>query len=292
MVQAESSTQSQRIRQAFAHTAELAGHYENFTVVSWLLPRRLRPHFVNVYAFCRHADDLADESGDVEQAQRLLNELREDVQRMYGGEPRELIQVALQQTVRQFDIPADPFLKLIDAFLQDQRVSRYETYEQVVDYCRRSADPVGHLVLYLCGYRDSERQRLADFTCTGLQLANFWQDVGNDLGRGPRGRIYIPREDMARFGVREEDIVAKRFTPEFARMMEFEVDRTVELFDQGEALLPLVARHVRTDVALYGRGGRAILAAIRRIGYNTLEYRPTIGRWTKLSLLARYLIGL
>ncbi len=289
MVQADSSTQPDRIRKALAHTAELAGHYENFTVVSWLLPRALRPHFFNVYAFCRHADDLADESGTPEQAQRSLSELREDVQRMYDGAPRGLILVALQQTVRQFAIPPDPFLKLIDAFLQDQRVSRYETYEQVVDYCRRSADPVGHLVLYLCGYGDAERQRLADFTCTGLQLANFWQDVGNDLGRG---RIYIPREDMARFGVREEDIVARRFTPEFARMMEFEVQRTAELFDRGEALLPLVRRRVRTDVALYGRGGRAVLAAIRRIGYNTLEHRPTIGRWTRLSLLARYLIGL
>jgi squalene synthase HpnC len=242
-----------------------------------------------VYAFCRHADDLADESGDPQQAQRFLIALRDDVQRMYDGEPQELIQVALQQTVRQFNIPPDPFLKLIDAFLQDQRVGRYETYEQVVDYCRRSADPVGHLVLYLCGYGDTERQRLSDFTCTALQLANFWQDVGNDLGRG---RIYIPREDMAHFGVCEEDIIAKRFTPEFARMMEFEVDRTVDLFDQGEALLPLVHRRVRTDVALYGRGGRAILAAIRRIGYNTLEHRPTIGRWTKAGLLARYLIGL
>lgn len=289
MVQVESSTQPERIRQAFAHTAELAGHYENFTVVSWLLPRKLRPHFVNVYAFCRHADDLADESGDPQQAQRLLIELREDVLRMYDGEPKELIQAALQQTVRQFKIPPDPFLKLIDAFLQDQRINRYETYEQVVDYCRRSADPVGHLVLYLCGYGDAERQRLSDFTCTGLQLANFWQDVGNDLDRG---RIYIPREDMVRFGVREEDVVAKRFTPAFARMMEFEVKRTLKLFDQGETLLPMVHRRVRTDVALYGRGGRAILAAIRRIGYNTLEHRPTIGRWTKLSLLARYLIGL
>lgn len=289
MVKAESSIQPDRIRKAFAHTAELARHYENFTVVSWLLPRTLRQHFINVYAFCRHADDLADESGSAERAQQFLAELRADVQRMYDGEPRDLIQVALQQTVLRFDIPPDPFLKLIDAFVQDQRISRYETYEQVLDYCRRSADPVGHLVLYLCGYCDGERQRLADFTCTGLQLANFWQDVGNDVGRG---RIYIPREDMSRFGVREQDILGKRFTPEFARMMEFEVQRTVELFDRGEALLPLVDKRVRTDVALYGRGGRAILAAIRRIGYNTLEHRPSIGRGTKLGLLARYLIGL
>jgi squalene synthase HpnC len=207
---------------------------------------------------------------------------------MYSGQPHELILIALQQTVRQFAIPPDPFLKLIDAFEQDQRIFRYETYDQLVAYCQRSADPVGHLVLYLCGYSDPERQRLADFTCTALQLTNFWQDVANDLDRG---RIYIPREDMRRFDVPEEDIVARRFTPAFAAMMQFEVNRTEDLFRQGEALLPQVNRRVRTDVALYGRGGRAILQAIRRIDCNTLQHRPTLGRFQKFTLLARYLLG-
>lgn len=276
------------IQRAFEHTAGIAGHYENFTVVSWLLPKDLKQHFWNVYAFCRHADDLADETGDKAESLRLLGELREDVLRMHGGQPHELILIALQQTVRQFGIPADPFLKLIDAFEQDQRVDRYETFEQLVGYCQRSADPVGHLVLYLCGYNDAERQRLSDFTCTALQLTNFWQDVANDLGRG---RIYVPREDMRRFEVREEDIVARRFTPEFAKMMEFEVERTERMFAQGEALLPLVNRRVRTDVALYGRGGRAILRAIRKAKYNTLEHRPTLSKVAKMMLLGRYLVG-
>lgn len=284
-----SSNQQEIIRRAFAHTAALAGHYENFTVVSLLLPRRLKQHFWNVYAFCRHADDLADEVADPQESLRLLNELRQDVRRMYAGAPQQTILVALGETVRQFNIPPDPFLALIDAFEQDQRQTRYQTYAQLTDYCTRSANPVGHLVLYLCGYGDAQRQKLSDFTCTALQLANFWQDVANDLHRG---RIYLPLEDMQRFGVSEEDLTARRFTPAFAELMKFEVQRTEELFQAGQALLPLVRRRVRTDIALYGRGGRAILQSIRKIGYNTLEHRPTLGKVQKLTLLGRYLLGL
>lgn len=286
---ASSTTADHELAKAFAHTAEMARHYENFTVVSWLLPRSLRPHFYNVYAFCRHADDLADEIADSQESLRLLNELAEDVGRMYGGRPNNLILQALQATVRQFDIPAEPFLKLIDAFVQDQRVKRYESFSDLRDYCRRSADPVGHLVLYLCGYGDEHRQGLADFTCTALQLANFWQDVSNDLDRG---RIYVPLEDLRRFGVSEQQVVDRRFDPAFANLMRFELERTESLFRQGEALLPLVRRRVRTDLALYGRGGRAILQSIRDIGYNTLQHRPTLSRMNKLSLLLGYLVGL
>ena len=289
MTNGSTSNQQEMIRQAFAHTAAIAGHYENFTVVSLLLPRKLKQHFWNVYAFCRHADDLADEVGDPGESLRLLSELKQDVMRMYEGAPQQLILVALRETVRQFNIPPAPFLALIDAFEQDQRQTRYETYAQLVDYCTRSANPVGHLVLYLCGYGDSERQKLSDFTCTALQLTNFWQDVANDL---QRGRIYIPREDMQRFGVSEQDIVTRRFTPAFAELMKFQVQRTEDLFKEGQALLPLVKRRVRTDIALYGRGGRAILRSIRKIGYNTLEHRPILGKMQKLSLLSRYLLGL
>ena len=285
----DSSTNTELIRKAFAHTAQIAGHYENFTVVSLLLPAALKPHFYNVYAFCRHADDLADEIGDPQESLRRLEELKIDVGRMYGATPENLILVALQQTVRRFAIPAEEFVQLIDAFEQDQRITRYQTYGQLVDYCRRSANPVGHLVLYLCGYGDAERQQLSDHTCTALQLANFWQDVASDL---TRGRIYIPAEDMARFGVTEQDIVDRRFGPSYARLMQFEVDRAEELFVKGEGLLPLLRRRVRTDVALYGRGGRAILEAIRREGYDTLNHRPTISKWKKFSLLLRYLTGI
>lgn len=296
MNSAQSSTSSELMQRAFAHTRDLARHYENFTVVSFMLPRRLKPHFYNVYAFCRHADDLADEISDSQQSLARLAGLKAGVFAMYEPHPprtadesESLILVALQETARQFGIPADPFLKLIDAFEQDRRVARYETFDEVRDYCRRSADPVGHLVLYLCGYCDAERQALSDYTCTALQLANFWQDVANDVDRG---RIYIPMEDARRFGVSEADILHKRFSPAFADLLRFEVDRAQELLTRGTALLPLVEKRVRTDIALYGRGGRAILQSIRDIGYDTLSRRPTVGKWCKMRLLLGYLMGL
>ncbi|MCC6422943.1 MAG: squalene synthase HpnC [Phycisphaerales bacterium] len=273
--------------QARRHTRKIAlSHYENFTVVSLALPRHLQQDFYNIYAFCRHADDLADEICDKNESLRLLDQLRQEVGRMYQQQATQPILVALTDTVQKFDIPADPFLALIDAFEQDQRVCRYDTYEQLVDYCRRSADPVGHLVLYLCGYRDAHRQKLSDFTCTALQLTNFWQDVVPDLGRG---RIYLPLEDLARFGVREEEIIERRLSENFLQLMKYEVDRAEELFVKGEALLPLVEGRLRTDVTLYGRGGRAILDRIRGVGYDVLSQRPTLNKWAKLGLFARAL---
>ena len=197
------------------------------------------------------------------------------------------ILLALSDTIRRFDIPPDPFLDLIDAFEQDRRVSRYETYDELLHYCRRSANPVGRLVLYLSRYRDAHRQALSDQTCTALQLTNFWQDVVPDLARG---RIYIPREDLRQFGVSEEDLRARRATPAFVELMKFQVDRTESLFAAGEALLPLINPRLRTDIALYGRGGRAILDRIRQAGYNVLADRPTLGRWAKLALLARVVL--
>ena len=156
------------------YTWQLANsHYENFSVISVLLPRRLRQDFCNVYAFCRIADDLGDEVGDREQSLRFLDRFRQETQAMYAGNPHTVVFAALAETVKRHDIPIQPFLDLIDAFEQDQRVDRYDTFDQVCDYCRRSADPVGRLVLYMCGYRDEHRQRLSDRTCTALQLANF-----------------------------------------------------------------------------------------------------------------------
>jgi squalene synthase HpnC len=279
----------ERLYAARRRTRDLAlSHYENFTVVSLALPRRLRQDFFNIYAYCRHADDLADEISDRGESLRRLDELRRDVERIYDhSPPRHPIVLALSQTIGRYKIPIDPFLALIDAFEQDQRVSRYETYEQLLDYCRRSANPVGHLVLYLGGYRDPHRQRLADRTCTALQLANFWQDVLPDL---ERGRIYLPQEDLRRFGVSEEDLLARRCTRQFVELMKFQVDRADELLLRGEQLLPLIDRRLRTDVALYGRGGGAILERIRRVGYNVLARRPALSRWTKLGLFLRALI--
>lgn len=277
--------QRRQIHAAHYYTRRLAtSHYENFTVVSCLLPRSLHQDFYNIYAFCRHADDLADEIADKQASLAALNQFEAELRAMYAGDPpHHPILLALRGTAEKFQIPIDPFVKLISAFVQDQHVNRYETYEQLVDYCRRSADPVGHLVLYLGEYRDATRQAISDFTCTGLQLANFWQDVLPDLGRD---RIYFPREDMVKFGVSEADIVAKKSTPEFVQMMRFQVDRAMELFEKGKALLPMLDRRLRLDVELYIAGGQAILTRLADLGYNPLAQRPSLSKWAKMRLMA------
>lgn len=268
------------------YAAELArGHYENFSVISFLLPRRLRQDFCNVYGFCRTADDLGDELGSTELSTRALGWLREQTLLMYDGRTPTALFSALSRTVRRYDIPPAPFLDLIDAFEQDQRVTRYETFDQVLDYCRRSANPVGRLVLYLCGYRDAQRQELSDQTCSALQLANFWQDVASDLR--DRDRIYLPRESMARFAVSEAQIAQGRFDSHYRDLLKFEVDRAQAMFDAGDALLPLLDDSIRPQVSLFARGGRAILTAIRRLDYDTLSRRPVVSRLQKAGLMVR-----
>jgi squalene synthase HpnC len=190
--------------------------------------------------------------------------------------------------VRTLDIPKQPFSDLLKAFRQDQTVTRYPTFEDVLGYCRYSANPVGHLVLYLCGYRDAARQALSDFTCTALQLANFWQDVGVDCGKG---RIYLPLEDLARYRVSEEDIASAKNTPEFCQMMRFEVERARDWFRQGLPLAGKVDRELAIDIELFSRGGQEILNAIERQGYAVLGCRPAISRTRKLALVARAALG-
>ena len=202
---AEQAPPAQTLAQAYAHCRRIAlGHYENFPVVSWLLPRELRPHIFALYAYCRGVDDLGDEAEGDRLA--LLDEWEAELRRCYDGSPSDVRFVALADTIRRFDIPPEPFLRLIEANRRDQRVNRYQTFDELLDYCSYSANPVGRLVLYVFGYRDEERARLADNTCTALQLANFWQDVRRDL---KMGRVYIPLEDMARFGYSEADLVAR-----------------------------------------------------------------------------------
>ena len=273
-----------------AFTWQLAhGHYENFSVVSALLPKRLRQDFCNVYAFCRIADDLGDEVGDRDTSLALLDRFRVETERMYAGRPTSIVFAALAQTVEKYAIPAKPFLDLIDAFEQDQRVDRYDTIEAVRDYCRRSADPVGRLVLYVGGYGDERRQSLSDHTCTALQLANFWQDVRRDMT--DRDRVYLPRATMDRFGVTEQQLRDGRVSDGYRAAIRFECERTSALLDQGEALLPLLGEAVRPQVALFGAGGRAILSAIRRQGYDTLTRRPTVSKWSKGQLVLRAVAG-
>jgi squalene synthase HpnC len=257
-------------------------HYENFTVASLLLPRRLLRHFHNVYAYCRWADDLADEVGGGPGALGLLRWWRQELLACYDGRPRHPVMIALGETIEQFAIPAQPFLDLLFAFEQDQLIKRYQTFAQLLGYCRYSANPVGHLVLYLCGAYEPESAKLADHVCTALQLANFWQDVARDYALG---RIYLPAEDRERFGYTEEDLRQGRCTPCFVELMRFEVDRTRELFDRGYPLLDRVPSEVRLDIELFIRGGLAILGKIEACRYNVLQTRPVLARWDKAALL-------
>jgi len=268
---------------AQAYCSRLArGHYENFTVASLLLPRRLLRHFHTVYAYCRWADDLADEAGGGTQALNLLRWWREELLRCYEGKPRHPVMIALAGTIRRFAIPPKPFLDLLYAFEQDQLIKRYATYEQLLQYCRYSANPVGHLVLYLCESYDEPRARLADHVCSALQLANFWQDIGRDLDIG---RVYLPAEDCRRFGYATADLRARRFNPAFAALMHFEVQRTRALFLKGLPLVQRVPAEVRTDIDLFIRGGLAILRRIEKQRYNVWQARPVLSRWQKAALL-------
>jgi squalene synthase HpnC len=258
-------------------------HYENFTVASLLLPRRLVRHFHNVYAYCRWADDLADEAGGGARALSLLRWWRAELLSCYGGAPRHPVLVALQETIRNFRIPPGPFLDLLFAFEQDQLVKRYRTYEQLLGYCRYSANPVGRLVLYLAESFDEERAALSDHVCTGLQLANFWQDVARDFYLG---RVYLPEEDRRRFGYRDEDLERRCFTPAFAALMRFEVERTIDLFYRGFPLVERMPAALRPDVELFIRGGLAILGKIEHGGFDVWARRPALGKWEKGLLLA------
>ena len=263
-------------------------HYENFHVATWFLPQRLRPHFYAVYAYCRVSDDLGDEVPSPESALALLDLWEAELDACYTGSSRHPVFIALAETIRACDIPRQPFADLLQAFRQDQTVKRYPTFDDLLGYCRYSANPVGRIVLYCCGYRNAERQELSDFTCTALQLANFWQDVTVDYGKG---RIYLPLEDMKRFGVAEEVIASGRATPQFVELMRFQVERARQWFDRGLPLAAQVDRALALDIELFSRGGQAILSAIERQGFDVLRRRPVISRGRRLGLLARALAG-
>jgi squalene synthase HpnC len=269
--------------EAQAYCSRLARtHYENFSVATLLLPRRLVRHFHNVYAYCRWADDLADETGGGPRALELLRWWRQELLHCYDGWPTHPVMIALQPTIAQFGIPPQPFLDLLFAFEQDQLVKRYATFAQLLDYCRHSANPVGRLVLYLCGVFSEERAVLSDQVCTALQLANFWQDVARDFAIG---RVYIPEEDQRRFSYTQEDLRARRFTPAFVALLRFEVERTRELFYRGWPLVDRVPAELRPDIELFIRGGLGILRKIEKAGYNVWAQRPVLSKWEKAALL-------
>jgi len=277
------------LEEARAYTSRLArSHYENFSVVTWLLPKHLPQHFYNIYAYCRISDDLGDEVGDKQQSLLLLDEWEAELKQCFAGAPRHPVFVALQHTVREFDIPQHEFSDLLIAFRQDQTVTRFPTFEDLLGYCHYSANPVGHLVLYLGGYRDAERQQLSDYTCTALQLANFWQDVAVDY---TKGRVYLPLDSMGKFGVSESGIANRRPTPQFRALLKFEVERAREWFERGLPLAKIVDRSLALDIELFSRGGLAILDAIERQDYDVLTHRPVISKPRKLWLVMRAALG-
>lgn len=286
---------------AYAACARLARtHYENFTVVSWFLPRGLKKHFHALYAYCRTVDDLGDEApGGAAARLRGLDAFEGALRRaLQGGTPaspaadeppfwRPLF-AALGETARRFEIPPDPFLKLIAANRMDQRLARHPTWKDLLHYCDHSANPVGHLVLHLFGHRDRERQRLADCTCTALQLTNFWQDIRVDWAKG---RVYLPQEDLARFGVSEAQIAEGRVDANFRRLMAYEIEQTRSLFEEGLRLVPMVDGRLRRDLRLFSLGGMAILAAIEKAGCDVFRKRPTLSRRQKAWLIVRQVLG-
>lgn len=274
---------------SLAYTRWLATrHYENFTVVSFLLPRHLHQEFFNVYAFCRWADDLGDEIGDTAESLRLLDWWRAELAAMYRGEARHPVFVALRDTAGRRSLPEQPFADLITAFEHDQRVTRYRNWDEVLGYCRYSANPVGRLVLMLCGYRDEERFRLSDATCTGLQLANFWQDVTVDW---EKDRVYLPQDLLARHGSGDSEIRDRRATPGFRAALKEAVEYARGFFLEGLPLAPALDRRLRIDIELFSRGGMAVLDKIERQGYDVLSARPKVSKLDKLAILARCLIA-
>ena len=257
-------------------------HYENFHVVSFLLPKRLHQDFYNVYSFCRWADDLGDEIGDREESLRLLAWWRAELEAMYAGHVKHPVFVALEDTVRKYALPIKLFGDLITAFEQDQSVTRYANWDELLGYCRYSANPVGRLVLRLCGYADPERDRMSDATCTALQLANFWQDVTVDF---EKDRVYLPLDLLARHGYTVEDLAARQFNPDFQAVMREAVEVARKLFVEGLPLAKTVDRRLGFDLDLFSRGGLRVLDKIEQQNYNVLAHRPAISKFERLQLL-------
>ena len=276
------------VEAAFAECERIArAHYENFTLGSRLLPRALRRHLAAIYAFARTADDFADEESDPVRAVAALDDWERKLEACYDGVPDGPVFVALAATVRQYRIPIDPFRRLLRAFRSDVAFAGFPTFAELRRYCDDSANPVGHLVLYLFGYGDADRQARADDICTALQLTNLWQDVGVDR---VKGRVYLPAEDLARFGCAEEDLATGRPTPAFRALMAFECDRARELFARGLPLADMVEPRAGREIRLFADGGLAMLDRLAALDYDVLTTRPTLSRWTKMSLVARSML--
>ena len=252
-------------------------HYENFTIASWLMPRAMRPHMYAIYAYARIADDFADEEHDLAK----LDQWEHELDLAYAGAPRHLVFVALADTVRRFEIPRQPFADLLRAFRSDVDFKGFETIDDLMGYARYSANPVGRLVLYLFGFGDARRQELSDRICSGLQLANFWQDIAVDLGKG---RVYLPRQDIARFGYSIDELRAGAVNAPFIALMRHEVEFARGLLSSGAALHELVGPRLRRDILMFAGGGLAILRAIESVGYDVFRRRPELHKLDCLRL--------
>ncbi len=280
---AEALSQTYTQSAAEQYTRWLATHhYENFHVVTFLLPRRLHQDFYNVYAFCRWADDLGDEIGNRAESLRLLAWWRQELLAMYQGRVQHPVFVALQGTVQKYDLPMRLFSDLISAFEQDQTVTRYQNWSEVFAYCRCSANPVGRLVLRLCGYADEERDRMSDSTCTALQLANFWQDVTVDF---EKDRVYLPLDLLAKHDYTVAQLGAREFNTAFQAVMRDAVSIARTLFQEGLPLVKTVNKRLAFDLELFSRGGMRVLDKIERQNYNVLAKRPAISKFERLQLL-------
>jgi squalene synthase HpnC len=284
------NTETYSLHQAFAHTRKIAGHYENFTVGSLFFPKKMRQDLANIYAFCRVSDDLADEGFQYTNADFFDNNSPLDNLHKWESEldsiptqvPKHPVLLALKDTISKYNLPLIPFHDLISAFKQDQIKTRYETFEELSDYCRRSANPVGRIYLGLFGFNSERYFQPSDKICTGLQLANFWQDISRDL---EKGRIYIPLEDMDRFGYSVKDLQNRIFNVKFIDLLKFEILRTRQFFNEGAELENILPRRLAFEIKLFRKGGELVLNKIEKQRYNVLNSRPVITKFDKIKLL-------
>lgn len=277
------------LRDAENYCQKLAtSHYENFPLVARLLPRKLRQPFFNVYAYCRWSDDLGDELGDRELSSRLLAWWRTELAKCWAGQPTpHPVFAALSRTARDFELPQQPFDDLLTAFSQDQHITEYRTFDELLGYCRNSANPVGRIVLHLCGCDDERSLALSDSVCTGLQLANFWQDVARDADIG---RTYLPLEDRERFGYSRQDCAGRTTNEAFLKLMQFEVARAREYLQAVRELAPRLRGRMQVVIELFGEGGLRICDRIASIGYRVWERRPVVTKWDAAGLLVKCLV--
>lgn len=275
--------------QEYRESLELAAtHYENFPVVSFLVPRRLKKDIALIYRFARQADDIADE-GMLSDKERLiiLNRYEEDLNRALAGKPSDAYWASLARTIREKKLSHVNFFNLLKAFRQDITKKRYGTFSELMSYCCNSANPVGRIILELYDIRQKEIFQCSDYICSALQLANFYQDVSIDINKG---RIYIPMDEMARFEVIEEDFELRRNNSNFKSLLKFQIERTREMFLRGRKILNELPFPLKQEIHWTILGGEKVLNKIENIGYNVLNHRPKLNKLEYLTLVIKTFI--